>query len=91
MIYKITKEHEMFNDEKFSRKIRMTEEYTEQELNELLPNMVHEFRCLDDDNIPYFYGLSSDDSSFAPLNRVGLAYGCTTIQYKNKYGKFETL
>lgn len=50
------------------------------------------FRLLDDDGIVYAYGKSTDDSSFAPLDRYMYDYGCTEIQYKNpKTGKYETL
>lgn len=92
MIFKIINENrEVFDDEKFSRKIRKTKEYSEEQLKELESKMIYHFRVLDDDNITYFWGVSSDNESFAPLNRVGLAYGCTKIQYKNKYGKYETL
>lgn len=50
------------------------------------------FRLLDDDGIIYAYGKSTDDSSFAPLDRYMYDYGCTEIQYKNPVtGKYETL
>ena len=50
------------------------------------------FRLLDDDGIVYAYGMSTDDSSFAPLDRYAPAYGCTEIQYKNpNTGVYETL
>lgn len=93
MIFKIMNENRevFYDDEKFSRKIRKTKNYTEEELKELESKMVHHFRVLDDDNITYFWGVSSSDESFAPLDMVGLACGCTQIQYKNKYGKYETL
>lgn len=92
MIFKIMNENrEVFDDEKFSRKIRKTKNYTDEELQELLPKMVHHFRVLDDDNVTYFWGVSSSDESFAPLDMIGVAYGCTQIKYKNKYGKYEKL
>lgn len=92
MIFKIMNENrDIFEDEKFSRKIRKTENYTDEQLEELLPKMVHHFRVLDDDNTTYFWGVSSDDESFEPLDMIGVAYGCTQIQYKNKQGKYETL
>ncbi len=47
----------------------------------------HKFRLLDDDDEVYFEGLSSDDSSFFALDAVGLAYGCTSIEYWNKNTK----
>ena len=91
MIFKITGENKIFEDEKFSRNIRKTKQYTDEQIKELEPKMVHRFKCLDDDDVAYFWGVSSDDSSFAPLDLVGRAYGCTKIQYKNKDGVYETL
>ena len=56
-----------------------------------VPTLYH-FRLLDDDGIVYAYGMSTDDSSFAPLDRYMYDYGCTEIQYKNPVtGKYETL
>lgn len=53
---------------------------------------LYPFRLLDDDGIIYAYGFSTDDSSFAPLDRYEYDYGCTEIQYKNLVtGKYETL
>lgn len=50
------------------------------------------FRLLDSDGIIYAYGKSTDDSSFAPLDRYEYLYGCTEIQYKNPVtGKYEAL
>lgn len=50
------------------------------------------FRLLDDDGEIYAYGKSTDDSSFAPLDRYMNDYGCTEIQYRNPVtGKYETL
>lgn len=50
------------------------------------------FRLLDDDGEIYAYGKSTDNSSFAPLDRYMYDYGCTEIQYKNKVtGMYETL
>lgn len=50
------------------------------------------FRLLDDDGEIYAYGKSTDNSSFAPLDRYMYDYGCTEIQYKNKVtGKYEAL
>ncbi len=43
--------------------------------------LVYKFRVLDDDDEVYFVGLSSSNSSFAPLDDIGGAYGCTAIQY----------
>ena len=92
MIFKIMNENrDIFEDEKFSRKIRKTENYTDEQLKELESKMIYHFRVLDDDNVTYFCGVSSYNEYFSPLNREGLAYGCTKIQYKNKQGKYETL
>lgn len=50
------------------------------------------FRLLDDDGEIYAYGKSTNDSSFAPLDKYMYEYGCTEIQYKNaKTGEYETL
>jgi hypothetical protein len=51
---------------------------------------VHPFRLLDDDDIVYFEGFSSDSSSFNALDTLGVAYGCTDIQYLEN-GKWESL
>lgn len=60
------------------------------QLGQLPP--LYRFRLLDDDGIVYAYGVSTDDSSFAPLDRYEYVYGCTEIQYKNpKTGKYKTL
>lgn len=78
--------------ENFRRNIRSDEHYTPEQIQELKPLMVHRFKCLDDDGVTYFWGVCSDNSSFAPLDCVGVAYGCTEIQYKNpKTGLYETL
>ena len=56
-----------------------------------LPHL-YRFRLLDDDGIIYAYGISTDNSSFAPLDRYEYVYGCTEIQYKNPItGEYETL
>lgn len=53
---------------------------------------LYDFRLLDDDGEIYAYGKSTNDSSFAPLDRYMYDYGCTEIQYKNKTtGQYETL
>lgn len=53
---------------------------------------LYDFRLLDDDGEIYAYGVGTDDSSFAPLDRYMYDYGCTEIQYKNPAtGKYETL
>ena len=51
---------------------------------------VHKFRLLDDDEEVYFIGLSSDSSSFDPIDEFGIAFGCTDIQYYEN-GKWESL
>jgi hypothetical protein len=47
---------------------------------------VHKFRLVDGGGKVYFHGLSSNDSSFAPLDSIGEAYGCVDIQYLEKTG-----
>ena len=49
------------------------------------------FRLLDDDGEIYAYGKSTEENSFAPLDRYMYDYGCTEIQYRNKEGKYEAL
>ena len=47
-----------------------------------------EFQLLDDDDNLYFVGRCSDlsqqdaNSAFEPLDRLGAAYGCTTMMYR---------
>lgn len=54
--------------------------------------ILYKFRLLDDDGDVYAYGFSTNDSSFAPLDRYYPDYGVTEIQYKNPTtGKYETL
>lgn len=54
--------------------------------------MTETFRLLDDDGIIYAYGKATKDVDFEPLDYYMYAYGCVTIQYKNKEtGKYETL
>lgn len=53
------------------------------------------FRLLDDDGEIYFEGLCGDlntdaDNAFDPLDSLGEAYGCTTLQYLEN-GEWETL
>lgn len=48
------------------------------------------FRVLDDDGNVYFEGLSDDNSSFEPLDRVGVNYGAVEIQYFED-GQYKTL
>lgn len=92
-IFKILGENKsVFGEEKFNRNIQANRLYTKEQVDTLKPEMVHRFRCLDDDGTSYFWGVCSDDSSFAPLDCLGVAYGCTEIQYKNpKTGEYETL
>lgn len=66
-------------------KERLTEKYG------AIPEL-HSFRLLDDDGVIYAYGMSTNDSSFAPLDRYMPEYGCSEIQYKNRStGVYETL
>ena len=54
--------------------------------------LIENLQEIDDDGEIYAYGKSTNDSSFAPLDRYMYDYGCTEIQYKNKEtGKYETL
>ena len=83
-IFKIIQENrKVFGGEKFSRAIREEYDYSEQELAERIPKMVHKFRVKDDDGVTYFWGVSSNPESFAPLDMVGADLGCTTIEYKD--------
>jgi hypothetical protein len=54
---------------------------------------IHEFRLADGDDIVYYYGRCTSDSSFAPLDDYGMPNdGCTDIEYKNPTtGKWEAL
>jgi len=54
---------------------------------------LYRFRLLDDDGIHYYYGVSTSDSSFAPLDGYGAPNdGCTLIEYRNaKTRKYEAL
>ena len=92
-IFKITHENKaVFDGEKFDRRIRCEYQYSREQIEKMLPRMIHKFRCKDDDGITYFWGVCSDPNSFAPLDTVGAALGCTEIQYKNPTtGKYETL
>lgn len=92
-IFKITHENKaVFEGEKFSRGVRCEYEYSREEIEAMLPKMIHHFRCKDDDGITYFWGVCSDPSSFAPLDCVGESLGCTSIEYKNPdTGKYEQL
>jgi glycosyltransferase involved in cell wall biosynthesis len=47
---------------------------------------------VDSDDEVYAYGMGTDDSSFAPLDKYEPLYGCTDIQYKNpETGIYESL
>ena len=50
----------------------------------------HSFLLFDDDRRVYFRGVSTS-ISFAPLDNLGEAYGCTYIKYLNNQGKYEVL
>ena len=53
---------------------------------------LYSFRLLDDDGTVYAYGKSTDNSSFAPLDKYKPLYGCTTIEYRDPVtGKYEML
>lgn len=63
---------------------------------EKLPHI--EFKLRDDDGEIYFYGEMLDykdhptgEWDFAPLDSFGNAYGCTDLEYKDKYGKWKPL
>jgi hypothetical protein len=66
-----------------------TLEYSEEVTNSL----PHRFQLADGDDIVYFEGISSDDSSFKPLDDWATGdYGCTYILYWNdNTSKFEPL
>lgn len=84
--FKITGEsRSVFGEEHFSRAVRFSTYREEQRYEETgrYAKMPYRFRCCDDDGITYFWGVCSTDSSFAPLDEVGVAYGCTYIEYKN--------
>ena len=52
------------------------------------------FQLRDDDDEPYFEGVSTDcdsETAFEPLDCVGTEYGCTTIWYKDASGGWELL
>lgn len=63
---------------------------------ETLPHI--EFRLLDDDKEIYHYGEMLDyrdhptgEWEFAPLDSFGNAYGCTSLEYKDKHGTWNYL
>ncbi len=43
--------------------------------------MIYPFRLFDGDNILYFEGVSTVQSSFEPLDNFGWEYGCTDIKF----------
>lgn len=101
-MFKITHTNkDVFGEEKFNTGYRNNygEIYNEKELTaeqkikieNLKTKCVHKFRCLDDDGEWYFRGVSTNDSSFAPLDSIGAVYGCTMIEYMNKNGEWELL
>lgn len=50
------------------------------------------FRMLDDDDLTYYHGLSSEADSFDPLDDFGTPNaGCTDIQYRGRSGGWESL
>lgn len=51
---------------------------------------VHKFRLFDDDNEMYYEGLSTNSSSFDPLDWAMEHDGCTDIKYLEN-GKWESL
>ncbi|MBP2657189.1 MAG: hypothetical protein H6Q69_221 [Firmicutes bacterium] len=54
--------------------------------------LLYKFRMKDDGGIIYYYGVSSSDSSFAPLDDFGMPNaGCTMIEYYNKETKTREL
>jgi hypothetical protein len=90
-LFKITRTNKkIFGEEKFHTRPRSEREITDMYLEKMTPKMTHFFRCLDDDGEPYFWGVCSSEN-FLPLDLVGEQYGCTTIQYLNKNGEYETL
>lgn len=92
-IFKVQGENAaVFEGEHFSREIIANRSYSAERFEALVPAMVNRFRCCDDDGVTYFWGVCSSDSSFAPLDCLGEAYGCTYIEYKNpKTVKYEQL
>ena len=50
------------------------------------------FRMLDDDDLTYYHGLSSEADSFDPLDDFGTPNaGCTDIQYRGHSGGWTSL
>ena len=55
--------------------------FTDAQKAKIKRKMPYRFRLLDGDGEVYFEGYSHDDSSFAPLDRFGAAFGCVQIDY----------
>lgn len=89
-LFKITRTNRNIFEEKLHTRPRSEREITDEYLAKMTPKMTHFFRCLDDDGEVYFHGVCSSES-FLPLDLVGEQYGCTTIQYRNENGEYETL
>lgn len=51
----------------------------------------YRYRVKDDDDVTYFWGRCNNDSSFAPVDELGEAYGAIHIEYKNEKGVYEEL
>ena len=80
----------VFKEEHFSRGWRGKKESIEK-AKKLSKDELLRFKCLDDDGVTYFWGVSTEES-FRPLDCLGEAYGCTAIMYKDKEtGKYEYL
>ena len=95
-MYRITDTNDnVFPGEQFSTEIyRGIVAYPDERMSDmdkrfqkLLPKCTNKFRCCDDDGIWYFMGVSTscdDEDAFAPLDDIGVAYGCTYIEYWNE-------
>lgn len=102
-MYKITRTNpKVFADEKFEEGYRgfraspnETAEETKARFERLVKKCKNRFRVCDDDGIWYFKGIATtnnDERAFQPLEEVGMAYGCTYIEYwNNEKGKWEVL
>jgi hypothetical protein len=87
MVWKVTKDH-IEEEGKVLEVNVLSRNYEESDE----PKLIHPFKMFDDDDNLYYEGFSTDDSSFGPLDNYGTPNaGCTYIQYKNGFGKFETL
>ena len=63
---------------------RMRESFTWKDADHL-ETATHKFRMYDDDGILYYEGISTNDSSFGPLDDYGMPNaGCTEIRYWEK-------